>query len=246
MNFLYFDTTENKFKSRDYMLELTLNGSSSTYYVSESDKNSTITRFLENNATVHSITAFKLSEEEAVRLEEINNSFTDKTKNTYITYTDELCTFVVYGYVDPSSKLTKLKEISKKYIQTYRTKFVEDIGNILGTVRKLKEYGGIKTSLGFVETDVVSQGKISALYQANQVPDLLEKTTPFKMGDGTFSELTKEDIDALYTKVAKLIQSCFNAENRSLNQIKQLDDDSLVAMWKDSTKIEEIFYNNFK
>lgn len=246
MNFLYFDTTDNKFKSRDYVLELTLNGSSSTYYVSESDKNGAVARFLENNAVVHTISAFKLSDDEQARLDEINSVLTEKTKNTYITYTDELCTFVRYGYVDPSSKLTKLKELSKKYIQTYRTKFVEDIGLELGKVRKTKEYGGIKTSLGFVETDVVAQGKISALYQANQVPGLLSDTTPFKMGDGSFSELSKEDIDVLYTKVAKLVQSCFNAENRSINQIKQMDDDSLIGLWKDSSKVEEIFNSNLK
>lgn len=246
MSFLKFETTGNVFVPRDYKLVVTINGSVSSYYIDKTDLETTIVRLLNNGFVINSQSDFSLNEEESKRLEEVNKLVTNSNRNTYLANIEELDIFITYGYVDPSSKLTKLKELSKQYVSVYRTMLVNEVLAKLGPIRKEVEYAGIKTNYGLVETDPVSQGKISALFQANQIPGLLKTTTPFKMADGEFSELDSDDINILYRKVADLVQNCFHAENETVNLIRVADDQELIKLWKNPSLIREKFMNVYE
>lgn len=172
---------------------------------------------------------FVPTEEQTMRLNDVNSIDNKSDLSTYIMYVDEL---VQFGYI-PDTWPEWASHLVKKYEQSSKVYLINKYNNKLSKYKTEKEYTIINYNGFEVSTDLESQSKISSTLLGMISGMISEVNFKFKNG---FKVLNKEEFQKMSSFIMGHVQICFTSESSCKERIKNMSLSELKNIKIDETE----------
>lgn len=137
-----------------------------------------------------------------------------------INHLSEYSAFAYYGYISPSVQSSVLTSLKDEYRYASEKILNQELIKVVKGIRK--EY--FEVTIPFKGKEVKPDDKlISSLAMLMFTPQ--GETIPYRFEDGSFANLTVDDITKLYKTASTYIQKVMSAEKTLLENYAQLDQD---------------------
>ena len=169
-----------------------------------------------------SIESVTLTDDEQTRLDALKDLTGELEEKAEL----EAFNFVKYGYVSPinyckdgSCAPQPMLKLLAKWDGVSKEALITSYKSQLGTIRKVREFGGVRFNGMIADTEKQDQNSISNTVLVLEKTSM--KSVKFKFRDG-WQELTLDSLILLASKVATHVQICFEVEEAIASKLRSM------------------------